>query len=40
MEQFETILRGIKAAAPFDRGRAEGIFSTATLGALATAGKR
>ena len=30
MEQFETILRGIEAAAPFDKGRAGGIFSTPT----------
>ena len=30
MEQFETILRGAEAAAPFDKGRAEGIFSTPT----------
>ena len=30
MEQFETILRGPWAAAPFDKGLAEGIFSTPT----------
>ena len=30
MEQFETILRGAGAAAPFDKGRDEGIFSTPT----------